>query len=181
MIRKEKGFGKSDKRFPKKGTLCSLISKSINTSQSLETVIGKDYPQFIHLSEEINTVACEYTIQKQTMQVMDYDDLLVQFVHCLQQNPTIRTAFQTHYQYIMVDEYQDTNSIQSQLIMSIVNDKQNIMVVGDDSQSIYSFRGANFRNIMDFPKIFPKTELHTIEQNYRSTQPILDLTNQIHM
>ncbi|RAP29006.1 hypothetical protein DID78_04175 [Candidatus Marinamargulisbacteria bacterium SCGC AG-343-D04] len=176
-IRKEKGFASAEKRFPKKGTLLSIISKSINTSKDIQRVISADYPQFIDFSSEIESISKDYNTQKKQMQVMDYDDLLTKFLELLQQNPDIQQKFREYYHTVMVDEYQDTNSIQAQIIQSITNDKDNIMVVGDDAQSIYSFRGAHFENIIKFPELFSNTTVVKLEQNYRSTQPILDLTN----
>ena len=108
---------------------------------------------------------------------MDYDDLLLYFEQLLRENEEIRKRISSFYKFIMIDEYQDTNKIQAKLAYLLASEHKNIMVVGDDSQSIYSFRGANFKNIMDFPKQFPDCKVITLEQNYRSTQPILDLTN----
>jgi DNA helicase-2/ATP-dependent DNA helicase PcrA len=176
-IRKDMGLSKSDKRFPKKNTLLSLISKSINTSKSIKTIISEDYPQFMSYENDILKIAIAYHTQKRDMNVMDYDDLLVRFLELLQNNPDIQESFKQYYEYIMVDEYQDTNLIQATIIQNITNNKENILVVGDDSQSIYSFRGAHYENIMKFPNLYPRTKLIKLEQNYRSTQPILDLTN----
>ncbi|RAP29548.1 hypothetical protein DID76_03945 [Candidatus Marinamargulisbacteria bacterium SCGC AG-414-C22] len=178
-IRKEKGLAQGDKRFPKKGTITSVIGKAINTNKSIEHVLGADYPQFLPFTEEIQQIAIAYEHQKRDMHVMDYDDLLVKLVELLTKNPDIQQKFRAFYRYILVDEYQDTNSIQANLIKSLINDQQNIMVVGDDSQSIYSFRGAHFENIMQFPTLFPAAKIIKLEQNYRSTQPILKLTNAV--
>ena len=110
---------------------------------------------------------------------MDYDDLLVNLVKLLKDHEPVRASLSNRYKYIMVDEYQDTNKIQAEIVKLLAYKHQNVMVVGDDSQSIYAFRGANFRNIMDFPKDFPDCKVVTIEENYRSTQPILDVANEI--
>jgi len=177
-IRKDKGFSTTDKRFPKKGTLASLFSKSTNTSTAIDKIVMNDFPQFLDFIEEIQQIETEYHHQKKLMQVMDYDDLLTRFLECITQNPAIQERFKSYYQYILVDEYQDTNSIQARLVKSILNESHNnITVVGDDAQSIYSFRGAHFQNIIKFPDHFPDTTIIKLEQNYRSTQPILDLTN----
>ena len=178
-IRKEKNLGSGDKRFPKKGTITSVIGKAINTSKSIETILGSDFPQFLQFSNEIKEIATDYQQQKRDMHMMDYDDLLVKLLELLTKTPDIQQKFREFYRYILVDEYQDTNSIQANLIKALINDQQNIMVVGDDSQSIYSFRGAHFENIMQFPKLFPNTHIIKLEQNYRSTQPILNLTNAV--
>jgi DNA helicase-2/ATP-dependent DNA helicase PcrA len=177
-IRKDKGLSSTDKRFPKKSTLASLFSKSTNTSTAIKTIVASDYPQFLDFTEEIQLIETEYHRQKKLMQVMDYDDLLTRFLECLTLNPEVQKTFKSYYKYILVDEYQDTNTIQANLVKSILNDThQNITVVGDDAQSIYSFRGAHFENIIKFPDHFPNATVVKLEQNYRSTQPILDLTN----
>jgi len=108
---------------------------------------------------------------------MDYDDLIISLQRLLCENKDIRTELSQKYGHIMVDEYQDTNAIQADIVKWLAHDHRNVMVVGDDSQSIYSFRGANYRNMLDFPSIFPETKIIKLEQNYRSTQPILALTN----
>jgi len=177
LIRKDLGYGKADKRFPKKNTILSIISKSINTSQSIETVIRKDYMQFFDLSLDIEKIATAYKKRKHIMQVMDYDDLLTLFVKLLEDHRDVAEDLSSQFSYIMVDEYQDTNIIQASLIKNLTLSHQNIMVVGDDAQSIYSFRGANFKNIIEFPTLFPEAKIIKLEQNYRSTQSILDLTN----
>lgn len=173
------GLNKKERRFPRKNTVMSIISKSINTRYTIRELLEKDYPQFINEEDDIITIGKNYIAGKKSRNLMDYDDLLVNMVKLLEENQNIRKKISNTYRYVMIDEYQDTNHIQALYASLIASEHENIMVVGDDAQSIYSFRGANFRNIMDFPKIFPAAEIHTIEQNYRSTQPILDLTNQI--
>lgn len=173
------GLNKKERRFPRKRTVLNIISKSINTTYSIREILEREYPQFIEEKSEIMQINKQYALSKKTRNLMDYDDLLTNMVKLLTENENIRRKLSNTYKYVMIDEYQDTNHIQALYASLIASEHENIMVVGDDAQSIYSFRGANFRNIMDFPKIFPKTKLHTIEQNYRSTQPILDLTNQI--
>ena len=116
---------------------------------------------------------------KQEHQFLDFDDLLVNLLLLLKNHPDIRDRVASRYDYIMVDEYQDTNTIQAEILYLLAGTHENIMVVGDDSQSIYAFRGANFRNIMNFPKMFPGTRIISLEENYRSVQPILQLTNEI--
>lgn len=179
QIRKSKPEIKGDKRFPKKGTIASIIGKAINADKTLSTIISNEYPQFLEFIDTINNISREYEEQKQEMKVMDYDDLLTKFSTLLRTNPEVRAELQSQFKYIMVDEYQDTNHSQSEIITHLTNSDQNIMVVGDDSQSIYSFRGANFKNIMSFPTLFPSAQVIKLEQNYRSSQPILDLTNAV--
>ena len=179
QIRKEKEMGAGDKRFPKKATIASVIGKAVNTGKSIETLLGIDFPQFLPFARDIEAIARDYQQQKHHMRVMDYDDLLTKFYSLLSTCPDIREKLQHQFQYIMVDEFQDTNAIQSNIIRHLVNDKQNVMAVGDDSQSIYSFRGADFKNIMSFPDTYPDATVIKLEENYRSDRPILDLTNAI--
>lgn len=179
MIRKDMGCQKTDKSFPKKSTIGSVIGKALNTGRPIDDVLKEDYPQFEDFSQDIISISSTYNSHKQAIQVMDYDDLLVQLRRLLTQFPAIREQLQKRYQYILVDEYQDTNCIQADILKALVGERRNIMVVGDDSQSIYSFRGAHFKNIMLFPEIFPGTKIVKLEENYRSVQPILDLTNGI--
>jgi DNA helicase-2/ATP-dependent DNA helicase PcrA len=168
-----------DKRFPKKNTLLSIISKSINKGTSIEDVVYEEYQQFSEWSQSIEHIKNEYIRYKHNLGLLDYDDLLVYLKTLLESRPEIRQNLSEYYQYIMVDEYQDTNKIQAEIVRLLASTHNNVMVVGDDSQSIYSFRGAHFKNIIDFPKIFKGTKVITLEENYRSTQPILDLTNEV--
>jgi len=179
MIRAEMKLNTRERDFPKKGTLLNIISKSINTLSSYEDVIIDEYPQYECEAEVIAEVAKRYFTYKQKNNIMDYDDLLTKLLELLKNHEHVRKHLSDAYKYIMVDEYQDTNGIQSQISCLLASEHGNIMVVGDDAQSIYSFRGANFRNIMDFPKIFDDCKITRLEQNYRSTQTILNLTNEI--
>ncbi len=179
VIRTQLGFHKKEKRFPKKATIRKVISKSINKSCTIELVVKADYPQFIVNLSDIQKINERYKLYKKAKSIMDYDDLLVYLKQLLEENNVVRTKLSNFYKYILIDEYQDTNKLQARIACLLASEHQNIMVVGDDSQSIYAFRGANFKNIMDFPKIFPDTKIITLEENYRSTQPILDLTNEI--
>ena len=168
-----------DKRFPKKNTLLSIISKSINKGLTIDDVVCEEYPQFAEWSQVIEHIKQEYIRYKHNLALLDYDDLLVYLRKLLQDHSEIRAHLSEYYQYIMVDEYQDTNKMQAEIVRLLAVSHNNVMVVGDDSQSIYSFRGAHFRNIIDFPQIFKGTKVITLEENYRSTQPILDLTNEV--
>lgn len=179
MIRKELGFGELNKRFPKKSTVTTILSKSANTQDNIEAIVTKEYAQFLEFAPEIKRIQNHYEQHKFAMQTLDYDDLLIKCRDLLKNHPDIRTQIQNTYEYILVDEYQDTNTIQAEIVYLMANQSQNVMVVGDDAQSIYSFRGASFKNIMDFPKQFPATKIIMLEENYRSSQPILDLTNAV--
>ncbi len=164
-------------RFPKRGTLANIISKAANLQQPVETLMLNEYGQFMEVAPLIQKLGKRYGDYKKTHQLMDYDDLIVCFRQLLMENPAVRKELGDRYRYVMVDEYQDTNRIQADIVKWLAHDHQNVMVVGDDSQSIYSFRGADFRNMLDFPNLFPNTTIIKLEQNYRSTQPILALTN----
>lgn len=179
LIRADMNLNTRERDFPKKGTILNIISKSINTLSSYEDVIIEEYPEYECEAEVIEEVANRYFDYKQKNNIMDYDDLLTKLLELLKNHEHVRKHLSDTYKYIMVDEYQDTNGIQSQISCLLASGHGNIMVVGDDAQSIYSFRGANFRNIMDFPKIFKDCVITRLEQNYRSTQNILNLTNKI--
>jgi len=175
-LRKEHKLTSKERRFPRKSTVSSIFSKTVNQSKSLEKVLEDDFPQFLHELNPLTTLMKEYTHIKKVQNLMDYDDLLVLCQKLLATQSDIRQKVSSFYQYIMVDEYQDTNLIQSDIV-KLLAEHQNVMVVGDDSQSIYAFRGANFKNIMQFPEQFPGTTIIKLEENYRSLQPILSLTN----
>ncbi len=166
-------------RFPKKKTIQEIISNSINRRISVEQKLREDYPQFLHLKDEINSIKREYLVYKSEHNLLDYDDLLEFLIFLLKKEEKIKELLSDRYKYIMVDEYQDTNLAQAEIIKLLGEKRQKVMVVGDDAQSIYRFRGANHENIMKFPKIFENTRIIKLEYNYRSTQEILDLSNKI--
>lgn len=179
LVRTQLGFNKGEKRFPRKKAILEVISKSINKSQKLDDVLYDEYPQFMEFSEDIKKIRDEYQKYKRAKSLLDYDDLLVYLKDLLTNHQDVRLVLAKKYKYIMVDEYQDTNNLQAYIACLLASENKNIMVVGDDAQSIYSFRGANFKNIMGFPKIFKGAKIITLEENYRSTQPILNLTNKV--
>ena len=170
-------FPKKEKRFPKKSTILEIYSKSVNKETPTKQIIEEEFPQFAHCEDKIIEVHKAYVGYKRENSVLDYDDLLLYVKLLLENNEGLRKKLSNQYQYIMVDEYQDTNTLQADVIKLLASEHSNIMAVGDDAQSIYSFRGANYRNILDFPKLFEGTEIIKLEQNYRSTQNILKLTN----
>ena len=172
-------FPKKEKRFPKKSTLLDIYSKSINKVTPTKQIIADEFPQFAHCEDKIIEVHKAYVAYKRENSVLDYDDLLLYLKLLLENNDGLRKRLSNEYKYIMVDEYQDTNTLQADVIRLLASEHNNIMAVGDDAQSIYSFRGANFRNILDFPRLFENTKIIKLEQNYRSTQNILKLTNEI--
>src|SRR5687768_14538435 len=177
IARANLGVGKKEKRFPKKETLHWIYSRHVNTEVPVEDVIHEAYPNFVDYSQEIIRVFAEYISRKQERTLVDYDDLLLCWVLMLEHSADLATRITAMYDHVLVDEYQDTNQLQSRILRGMCRTHRNITVVGDDAQSIYAFRGATHRNILDFPRHFQGARLVTLEQNYRSTQPILDVTN----
>ena len=177
IARANLGVGKKDKRFPKKETLHWIYSRHVNTEIPVDDVIHEAAPQYLDHVQDIVRIFAEYISRKQERTLVDYDDLLLCWALMLEQAPQIAMRIAGMYEHVLVDEYQDTNQLQSRVLRGMCRTHRNITVVGDDAQSIYSFRGATQRNILDFPKHFPGARLITLEQNYRSTQPILDATN----
>lgn len=173
------GLRDKHRRFPKKRTLIEVFSKAVNRDETLEEVLKREFGQFLEYQGELSVLWEQYHAYKRQHQVMDFDDLLVYLRRLLQEHRDVCLDLSTQYKYVLVDEYQDTNRLQADIVQALATFHQNIMVVGDDSQSIYSFRGAHFRNILDFPKLFPQSKLFKLEENYRSPQPILDLANGI--
>ncbi|MGB3211893.1 MAG: ATP-dependent helicase [Desulforhopalus sp.] len=179
LLKSSLGLGKKDKRFPSKRAVINMISGSVNRSIDLEGLVQEQYAHLSEHLEDILTLHKHYQEFKFDHGLMDYDDLLVNWKRLLAESPEVQLAISERFSHIMVDEYQDTNLIQADIIRLAAHTHDNVMVVGDDSQSIYSFRGADFYNIMRFPKVFPETRIIKLEENYRSTQPILSLTNDI--
>jgi DNA helicase-2/ATP-dependent DNA helicase PcrA len=179
MLRKEMGAFSRDRSFPRKQTLANIFSRSVNKVLSVEDVVLNDYSHFTSHIEAIVALANAYRKQKAENNLFDYDDLLIYLEMLLKNHSDVRDKICSTYHYVMVDEYQDTNKIQAEIIYLLAGTNKNVMVVGDDSQSIYAFRGANFENIMRFPEIFSGTRIIRLEENYRSVQPILKLTNVI--
>jgi DNA helicase-2/ATP-dependent DNA helicase PcrA len=177
LSRSQLGYAAKVKRFPKKETLQYVYSRHINTGISIDDIVRDDYPQFVDYLEDFGKIYADYTKRKQERNLVDYDDLLLFWALLLEAAPELAKRISGMYDHILVDEYQDTNVLQARVLRGMCSSHNNITVVGDDAQSIYSFRGANFRNILDFPKQFAGATTVTLEQNYRSTQPILSVTN----
>ncbi|GAB4344471.1 MAG: ATP-dependent helicase [Desulfobulbaceae bacterium] len=179
LIKSSLGLSGAGKRFPTKRMIMNILSGAINKSRSLEDLV---YDQYIHLSEfleELADIRDHYDRFKKDHGLMDYDDLLVNWHRLLTESEEARREVTSRFRHILVDEYQDTNLLQAEIVRLLAHGHDNVMVVGDDSQSIYSFRGADFYNIMRFPEQFPGARIVKLEENYRSTQPILTLTNAI--
>ena len=179
LSRAQLGYAAKSKRFPKKETLQYVYSRHINTGISIDDIIRDDYPQFVDYIEDFGKIYADYTRRKQERNLVDYDDLLLFWALLLEASPELGKKISGLYDHILVDEYQDTNVLQARILAGMCKAHRNLTVVGDDAQSIYSFRGANFRNILDFPKQFAGATVVALEQNYRSTQPILSVTNSL--
>ena len=164
-------------RFPKADVLGDIFSLAVNTGKSIATILEEQYDHFSQLAPVITELQARYAERKRASGVMDFDDLLVLWLKLLQDHADIRERYQRQFQFILVDEYQDTNHLQGDLIDLLAARHQNVMVVGDDSQSIYSWRGASFQNILQFPNRYPAAKIYKIETNYRSTPQILSLAN----
>ncbi len=167
------------KRFPPKNTLAAIATKMANQEKGLDELLETDFPHLLEQKYGIAKVMSAYDAYKKEHYLMDYDDLLLLWRRILQDNPEIRQTMGRRFHYIMVDEYQDTNSAQAEIVRLMACGHDNVMVVGDDAQSIYAFRGANFKNILEFPKVFRNCSIIKLIRNYRTTQPNLDCTNAI--
>jgi ATP-dependent DNA helicase UvrD/PcrA len=179
LLRTELGLDKKEKRFPRKQAIGEIFSMAVNKALPLPQLVEDTYAHMVDHLPELLELLSRYTAYKRERQLLDYDDLLTSLRDLLEAHAEVRERLSRTYRYVMVDEYQDTNTLQADIVRLLAAVHSNVMAVGDDAQSIYSFRGANFRNIMDFPSLFPETRIITLEENYRSTQPILDLTNAI--
>ncbi|MEM1203694.1 MAG: ATP-dependent helicase [Acidobacteriota bacterium] len=179
LLRSEAGLDRRDRRFPRAQTLVDLLSKHVNTQKPVQDLLERDYPQFVNELDGIQDLAGRFRRRKREQNVMDYDDLLVHLRDLLAEHPEVRKELAGRYRHVLVDEYQDTNRLQAHISALLASVHRNILVVGDDAQSIYSFRGASFRNILDFPKIFPGARQTILDESYRSSQPILDLSNAV--
>ncbi|HWZ61359.1 MAG TPA: ATP-dependent helicase [Gemmatimonadaceae bacterium] len=177
LARAQLGYGGRSKRFPKKETLHHVYSRHINTEIPVPRILAEEFPQFAEYAPDFAKLFADYTTRKAARNLVDYDDLLLFWATLLEAAPSIGSRIAALYDHILVDEYQDTNVLQARILRGMCITHQNLTVVGDDAQSIYSFRGANVRNILDFPTQFQGATVLTLDQNYRSTQPILDVSN----
>jgi len=171
------GIDPKEIRFPKSDVLAAIFSFVVNTEKPLEELLAEKFPYFLPLLEKIRDVYERYEKKKKATNSLDFDDLLQKTLLMFQQHERIAEIYRRQFQFILVDEYQDTNKIQADLVDVLARDHRNLMVVGDDAQSIYSWRGANFQNILEFPKRYPDAQVFKIEMNYRSVPEILDVAN----
>lgn len=178
LIVKEKKIKPIGVRFPSSSVLHSIFSFQANKKCTMKEALEKKHPKFLHFSEEITAVGAAYREQKRQQNAMDFDDLLNKLLELLQTNGMVRDALATQFQYVLVDEFQDTNVIQAEIVNLLTSVHNNLLVVGDDAQSIYSFRAADIQNILGFPQRYDETKTYRLTKNYRSTPQILKLANQ---
>ncbi|HMJ09151.1 MAG TPA: ATP-dependent helicase, partial [Pyrinomonadaceae bacterium] len=165
------------KRFPKAEVVQDIISYANNTDTPIDEIVVAKYPYFEPLTAQLKRVDLIFQSRKRERNVMDYDDLLLNMKRMLVEKPEIADLYAEQFQHILVDEYQDTNRLQAEIIDLLAVKHRNVMVVGDDAQSIFAWRGAHFANIYEFPKRYPEAQLFKLEMNYRSTPEILGLAN----
>jgi DNA helicase-2/ATP-dependent DNA helicase PcrA len=171
------GINPKEVRFPKGDVLADLFSFAVNTERPMEQLLAEKFPYFLPLLEQIKDVHARYERKKKATNSMDFDDLLEKTLRMLKEHEEIAAFYRRQFQFILVDEYQDTNKIQADFIDALAAEHRNVMVVGDDAQSIYSWRGANFKNILAFPERYPDAQVFKIELNYRSVPEILQVAN----
>ncbi len=171
------GIDPKEMRFPKGDVLADIFSFVINTEKPMEELLAEKFPYFLPLLEQIKDVHARYEKKKKSTNSMDFDDLLEKTLRMLLEHEEIAAFYRRQFKFILVDEYQDTNKIQADFIDTLAAEHKNVMVVGDDAQSIYSWRGANFQNILEFPKRYPNAQVFKIELNYRSVPEILAVAN----
>jgi DNA helicase-2/ATP-dependent DNA helicase PcrA len=176
LSRAQLGYGDAKRRFPRKETLHYVYSRHVNTEIPVADILAEEFPRFVEFEADFGRIYADFTQRKSERNLVDYDDLLV-FWCLLLEHSALGAKVAALYDHVLVDEYQDTNVLQARILRGLCGGHRNITVVGDDAQSIYSFRGASFRNILQFPREFDGTTMIALEQNYRSTQPILDTSN----
>jgi DNA helicase-2/ATP-dependent DNA helicase PcrA len=179
LIRHDLGFSKMQRRFPAKGTCLAIYSRAVNAETPLADVLGAVFPWCATWEAELRRLFAAYVAAKQRQHVLDYDDLLLYWAQMMAE-PSITADVAERFDHVLVDEYQDTNRLQASILLALKPNGTGLTVVGDDAQSIYSFRAATVRNILDFPGHFsPRAEIVTLDRNYRSTQPILAAANAV--
>jgi len=181
LLRNELELNKKETRFPQKKTIIQIFSKATNLEKKIPEIVEEFYSQFTEHSRDLERLHTAFSEYKLKNSLMDYDDLLVYLLKLLEESEEARTAINSKYRYIMADEYQDTNGLQARITLLLGGHEKNIMVVGDDSQSIYSFRGARIKNILKFPEYFENCKIIKLERNYRSTSTILKAANSLMM
>ncbi len=176
---KLEGIDRTQRRFPSDKIIQNILSYARNAEISITDVLEVKYPKWLDFSDSISRIGQEYGKRKKQANAMDFDDLLVNLYILLLKSSGVREKFARRFEYVLVDEYQDTNKIQASIINLFSCYHHNLLVVGDDAQSIYSFRAANIQNILDFEKKYPRARIFKLETNYRSTPEILSVANQV--
>ncbi|HVG29841.1 MAG TPA: UvrD-helicase domain-containing protein [Pyrinomonadaceae bacterium] len=179
LLRRQMRLVGKERHFPRKRTICAIFSMTANKLLPLGAVLDQHYPQFAQEAGDLGRLFEAFEAYKRTRHMLTYDDLLVRLRETLEGNPELCRRLSDQYRYIMVDEYQDTNRLQARIVRLMAAAHDNVAVVGDECQSIYSFRGASFKNMLEFAELFPRAQLIKLEENYRSTQPVLDVANAI--
>ncbi|RKI51823.1 ATP-dependent helicase, partial [Corallococcus sp. AB049A] len=170
---------RSDKRFPRPDALLDLVSLATNLQQPVSQVLVDRRREMLPVAPEVFATARRFQQRKAQLHLMDYDDLLAHLKRLLEDHPSVRAELTGRFQGVLVDEFQDTNRLQGDLVDLLVGERKNLTVVGDDCQSIYSFRGAAFTNIIDFPQRYPGCGIYPLTRNYRSTPQVLRLANAV--
>jgi DNA helicase-2/ATP-dependent DNA helicase PcrA len=178
VVRSELSLDKGDVRFPKKGTCLSIYSRCVNAQEPIDSALKTHFPWCANYPDQLKGLFKAFVARKQEQNVLDYDDLLLYWFY-LMQEPAVAAQVSGRFDAVLVDEYQDTNLLQAEILKRLCPEGKGLTVVGDDAQSIYSFRAATVHNILDFPKIFSTAAVLKLEQNYRSVQPILEATNRV--
>ena len=177
LLRTRQQHGEKGKRFPQKASLYKIFSRHSNTGEPIESIVLADYPRFLEDISALELLYRDFGDYKRAHQVADYDDLMLLLLELLEDHAEVREHLRSEHRYILVDEYQDTNTLQGRILELLVDEQGNLTVVGDDCQGIYSFRGADQRNILEFPQRFAQVTVHKLDRNYRSTQDLLDASN----
>ncbi|MFH0852866.1 MAG: ATP-dependent helicase [bacterium] len=179
ICRKEEGIDVKAKMFPSPAVIQNMIGLSVNTGTPLKNIIKEKYPNFLNHSSTLESIYKHYVDRKKKHYLVDFDDMLELLDRLLKTNPEIKAKLAQQFHYVLVDEYQDTNHLQASIVEQLSSAHKNLLVVGDDAQSIYQFRGATVQNILEFPKLFNKCQIFKLETNYRSTKPVLSLANEV--
>ena len=177
QCREKLGLGKGDRSFPRSRHILAILSKARNKEISIEDTVRRESGHLLPHAEALTELNTAYTHYRREHGLLDYDDLLFELESLLREREAAAKHLRGRYEHLLVDEYQDTNLVQARLVRLLTGEGGNVMAVGDDAQSIYAFRGANVRNMLDFPALFPGTRVITLEENYRSVKPVLDVAN----
>ena len=177
VVTKEAKLDSKERRFPKGQVLREVFSYAVNTMDTVEETVRERFPYLLDIVDEIEFLQKRYVDKKRSVNAMDFDDLLALWHRVLAENEELRRHYASVFSHILVDEYQDTNRIQAEIVDFMGHINRNVTVVGDDAQSIYSFRGADFQNILEFPTRYPEARVFRLETNYRSTPEVLRLAN----